>query len=85
MSEAKLKGIDAARVQIRMCFLPVITANNVMGNAVNVGCMSGKRAASGGAGLNVSGPAKIGLSVCSSRSQAKDHGDRTVRRCARPA
>ena len=27
----------------------------------------------------------IGLSVCGSRSQAKDHGERTVRRCARPA
>ena len=32
MSEKK--GIDAARV--RMCFLPVITANNVLGNAVNI-------------------------------------------------
>ena len=27
----------------------------------------------------------IGLSVCGSRSQAKDHSERTVRRCARPA
>ena len=27
----------------------------------------------------------IDLSVCGSRSQAKDHSERTVRRCARPA
>ena len=27
----------------------------------------------------------IGLSVCGSRSQANDHSERTVRRCARPA
>ena len=30
-------------------------------------------------------PRFIGLSVCGSRSQAKDHSERTVRRCARPA
>ena len=54
-------SVIAARV-IGLSVLKKISHENI----------SGKRAASGGAGLNVSGPA-IGLSVFGSRNQAKDH------------